>query len=233
MENQKKTNILTIILSVLFFGALWGILEATLGTLLHLPFFDKFGIYGASTTIIVPLAFLLMSLCYKKTNALFSLPMMGILASIIKLSVGLVIGFRASVYNPAIYILIESLVMMSAVAVFRPKNVLSLRTLGTFILANTLYQFSYLTINYWMGGTNVFASIEAWERVGEKYLLKMNMVAILYSLLIGGLSYLVLKLLQKYNFEIKFDINKIIYSPITASILTFVAFGVTIGFAFI
>ena len=232
MEN-KKTNFLKIVFSVLFFGALWGILEATLGTLLHLPFFDKLGIYGASTTIIVPLAYFLMANCYKKTNKFYAVYLMGVIASAIKLSVALVIGFRPSVYNPAIYIIVEALAMGTALLAFRPKNVLSLKTLGAIIAANTVYQFSYLMINMASGGTNVFASEKAWQLVGEKYLFTVNAVAILYSFVGGLLLFGAYKLLARLNIETKFDINKLIYSPITASVAMILALGLSMGLALI
>lgn len=222
---------LRLFLDVLIFGSLWGILEATLGTLLHMPFFDKAGMYAASSTIMVPIAYYLMANCYKKTGSLLSVFFMGLIASAIKLSVALVIGFRPSVYNPAIYIVVESLSMMGALAIFRPKNVLSFRSLATVIVANTTYQFSYLMINWANGGTNIFASEKAWINVGEFYLFKMNCVAILYLFASGAIAYGVIKLLERLHVEVKFDYKRILYSPITAAIVFSVAVGITITFA--
>ena len=233
MEETKnnKTKVLQMLFAVLFFGALWGILEATLGTLLHLPVLDKAGMYAASSTIMVPIAYCLMANCYKKTGSLYSVFLMGIIAALIKLTVAFVIGWRPSVYNPAIYIVVESLCMGAALAIFRPKNVCSLKTLATVIVANTLYQFSYLMINMTKGGTNVFASLEAWQRVGEKYLFMFNGLAILYMFAAGSITYGVFKLLEKLNVNVKFDINKLICSPITASISMVVAIALTITIA--
>lgn len=232
-QETNKKSVLLILINVLFFGALWGILEATLGTLLHLPFFDKAGMYMASTTIMLPIAYFLMANCYKKTDSFYAVFLMGIVASLIKLSVAFVLGFIPSVYNPAIYIVVESLMMGSALAIFRPKNVLSLRTFGAVVLANTLYQFSYLMINWAMGGTNVFASKEVWQNVGEKYLFKFNCVAILYFGGVSALSYLVLQLFAKYNVRIKFDFNKIINSPIAAGVTLAVALTLSMTLALI
>ena len=216
MENEKTPILvkLRFLFDVLLFGSAWGLLEATLGTLLHLPMFDKAGMYAASSTIMVPIAYYLMANCYKRTESFYSVFLMGLIASAIKLSVAFVIGFRPSVYNPAIYIVVESLMMGVALLIFRPKNVLSLRTLGAVILANTLYQFSYLMINMAMGGTNVFASEKAWRLVGEKYLFIFNCVAILYMFASGALFYGLFKLLEKYNVTAKVDIRKWIYSPV-------------------
>ena len=52
---EKKQRILKIVFSVLLFGGLWGILEATLGTLLHMPFVPG-TVFLSSTTIMVPIA---------------------------------------------------------------------------------------------------------------------------------------------------------------------------------
>lgn len=232
MEEKTPLNVkISFFLDVLLFGSAWGLLEATLGTLLHLPLFDKAGMYAASTTIMVPIAYYLMANCYKKTGKLYALPMMGIIAALIKLTVAFVIGFRPSVYNPAIYIIVESLAMMGAVAIFRPTNVLSLKTLAAVIVANTTYQFSYLMINMANGGTNIFASERAWVEVGEKYLFKFNCVAILYCFASGAIFYGLFKLAEHYQIELKFDYKKILYSPITASIMFVLAVGLTITFA--
>ena len=232
MDNTKTMNFkIRFALDILLFGSLWGILEATLGTLLHLPMFDKAGMYAASTTIMVPIAYYLMANCFKRTGTVFAMPCMGVLAALIKLTVAFVIGFRPSVYNPAIYIVAESLAMMGALAIFRPTNVLSLRTLGAVILANTTYQFAYLMINWANGGTNVFASEKAWINVGEKYLFKFNCVAILYLFASGALFYGLFKIFEKLNIEVKFDYKKIIYSPITASVAFVLAVALTITLA--
>ena len=121
--------------------------------------------------------------------------------------------------------------MGAALAIFRPTNVISLRTLASVIFASTVYQFSYLVISSLITTTNAFASFEAWQKVGEKYLFLYNGVAILYMFVGGAIAFGVAKLLAKLNVNIKVDINKIIYSPVTASISMLVAIGVTIGLA--
>ncbi len=224
---------LSILLGTITFGALWGILEATLGTLLHLPFFDNAGMYACSSTIIIPIAYALMAACYKKTGSLFSIPAMGVVAALIKLTVAFFVGFKPSVYNPAIYIVVESLAMFGAVAIFRPKNVLSLKTLASIIVANTVYQFSFLLIKMAMGGTNIFASEEAWVKSGEFYLFKANCVAILYTFIVGSIMYGCVALAHKYNWNVKFDFNKIIFSPITAGVLCTIAIAASITLSLI
>ena len=230
-ETKTFSTKIKFLITVLLFGSIWGIIEATLGTLLHLPMVDKVGMYACSSTIIVPIAYYLMANCYKRTGAFYSLPIMGIIAASIKLTVGFVVGFRPSVFNPALYIIAESLAMMGAVAIFRPTKVLSLKTLAAVILANTTYQFSYLLINMAMGGTNIFASEKAWVTVGEKYLFTFNGLAILYLFAGGAIFFGLFKLFEKLHVEVKFDYKKIIYSPITASVAFAIAVALTITLA--
>lgn len=232
MENTEKRFNLKIVLTILFWGGLWGIVEATLGTLLHLPGFDGTGIYFASSAIVVPIAYCLMANCYKRTNMFYAVYLMGVLAALIKLTVGFVIGFTQKVYNPAIYIVVESLAMGSALAIFRPTNVVSLKTFASIVVANTVYQFMFLVIRA-MNGNNAFESMEAWTKTGEKYLFMMNGLAIVYTMAVGSICYGLFKLAEKRNWSIKFDINKIINSPITAAVAVTLAVGLTIGLSFI
>ncbi len=230
MENQEKKFTLKTWMSILFWGAVWGIVEATLGTILHLPGFDGTGIYFASTAIVVPIAYCLMANCYKRTESFYAVYLMGVLAAVIKLSVGFIVGFTQKVYNPAIYIVVEALAMGSFLAVFRPKNVLSLRTFGAIVAANTVYQLAFLGIRA-ISGNNAFTSYEAWVKTGEKYLFTMNGLAIVYTLAIGSAAFGLFKLAEHYNFKFKFDLNKFITSPITAGVLVALSFGLTIGLA--
>lgn len=231
-QEAKKRFSLKTLFNVLFWGALWGIVEATLGTILHLPAFDGAGIYLGSTAIILPIAYCLMANCYKKTESFYAVYLMGVLAATIKLSVGFVAGFTQKVYNPAIYIVIESLAMGSTLAVFRPKNVLSLKTFASIVVANTIYQFVFLVVCA-MNGNNAFASAEAWTMTGEKYLFTMNGLAIVYALAVGLAAYGIAKLAEKRNWNFKFDLNKIISSPITAGVAIALSIGLTIGLAVI
>ena len=235
MENKK--NILSILFPVLLYGALWGIFEATLGTLLHLPAFEAGGLFTKSSIIMVPVAFLFMTLCYKKTNSLTSVVFVGLIAATIKLSTAIVVPFTIYVYFPAIYIVVESLAMFGALAIFRPTSVLSLKTFASFVVACFTYQFAYICICSitavaapgLTSNINAFESMANWKKVGEKYLFTYNGVAIIYALAIGGAAFGISKLLTKLNVETKFDYKKIINSPITASVALAVAFALTIS----
>ena len=225
MENKLTTK---MIFQVLFWGALWGIVEASLGTILHLPMFDAPGIYLCSSTVIIPIAYCLMANCYKRTGSFYSVYLMGLLAGTIKLTTAFIIGFINRVYMPAIYIVVESLAMGTALAVFKPKNVLSLKTFASVVVANTVYQFLYLVIRMADNNPNVFASAEAWHSLAEPYILTINFVACFYTLTIGGIAYGLVKLAEKKEWNWKFSLDKIIYSPITASVSVALALVLTI-----
>ena len=237
MENKKK--FLSILLPVLLFGALWGIFEATLGTLLHLPVFEVGKLFTKSSIIMVPVAFFFMTLCYKKTGSLLSVLFAGILSALIKLSTAFVMGMTIYVYFPAIYIVVESLAMMGALAIFRPKKVLSLQSFASFVTANTVYQFTYISIASIVAvanpaltnNINAFANMANWQKVGEKYLFTYNGVAIVYALVLGGALYGLYRLALRFNLNEKVNMQKIIYSPITASIAVMAAFALSISLA--
>ena len=220
---KEKPKFLSTLFSVLLFGGLWGIIEATLGTILHLPFFEGFGVFGKTSSIIIPMAFALMAMCYKKTQSVYAVFLMGVLAALIKLPVSFFIGFTDRIYNPMMYIVIESLLMGGALYLFKPTNVVSLKTFGAIVLANTLYQFSYVCISGWMVGANPFASMAKWE----KYLLTINCVAILYTFGFGGIAYGVIKLKQHFNWDLS-KVKKVVYHPAFASSVAAVAVVLTI-----
>ena len=237
MENKKK--ILSIILPALLFGALWGIFEATLGTVLHLPVFEVGKLFTKSSIIMVPIAFLFMTLCYKKSGSLLSVVFAGLVSAFIKLSTAFVMGMTIYVYFPAIYIVVESLAMMGALAIFRPTKVLSLQSFASFVTANTVYQFSYISIASIVTvanpsltkNINAFENMANWQKVGEKYLFTYNGVAIVYALALGAMLFGLYRLALKLNLNEKINLQKIVYSPITASIALAAAFALSISLA--
>ena len=208
MEKQYKP--LNILFSVLFFGGLWGFLEATLGSLLHLKLFNGFGMYACSTTIMVPIAMTLMAVCYKKTNVFRSAVYIGIIAAIMKAIVCAI--FHLS-FNPVYYILLESLSMMVGIIIFRPTRVLSFKSLGMFIFANTTYLFasSFIRMN------PMTTQFKPFVADMEKYVFMFNAVAIIYVFAVGAATYGVLKLIPS-NETSEERVNKLVFSPISASI---------------
>ena len=205
---EKSKRILAILFPTLLFGGLWGILEATLGTLLHMPFVPG-TMFLASTTIMVPIAYFLMGACYKKTGTFVSVLCMGVLAAMIK-SISCLI-FHMS-FNPVYHILLESMFMGLAILVIRPKNVISFAGLATLILANTLYLgvSTFLRVNVLTATPSVFMDNF------EKYTFKFNCVAILYSFAFGAILYGFMKLAEKYSWNFS-KVEKVIYHPAFAS----------------
>ena len=211
MDEEKRYNPLLILFSVLLFGGLWGILEATLGSFLHLPIVDAAGMYACSTTIMVPIAYYLMGACYKRTNTFRSVLYMGILAAAIKALVCAI--FRLS-FNPVYYILLEATCMAGAIAAIRPTKVISFRGLGTMIFANT----SYLVLSMFIRMNPMTTQFDVFMVTLEQYAFMHNMVAVIYTFAAGAAIYGLLKLSEKFNWN--FDgVKKVIYSPITAGVV--------------
>ena len=217
---EKRNKILDVLFSVLLFGGLWGILEATLGSFLHLPFVEGAGMFACSTTIMVPIAYMLMGACYKKTGNFRSSIYMGIMAASIKAIVCAI--FHLS-FNPVYYILLEALTGAVALLVIRPKEIVSFKGLGTFILANTMY----LLIGTTFIRSNIMTTTPSvlLDNI-EKYAFKFNMVATLYVFAFGAILYGVMQLAHKYEWKFE-GLQKILYSPITASVVTCIMIAVT------
>ena len=219
MENKNKH--LVILFSVLLFGGLWGIVEATLGSLLHLIPHGMRLVFWSSTTVLLPIAYFLMGACYRKTGAIRSVLYMGVLASVIK-----VIGAAifASNFEPALYMLMEAACMSGALLVIRPKEVISFKGLGVFILAST----SYLALStfYRLGSATEITGQVVLSNI-EKYVLTYNCVAILYAFAFGSAIYGLMKLAQakEWNFS---KVKKVIYHPAFASSMAVVALAVTL-----
>ena len=217
--NTNKARIFNIIFSVLLFGGLWGIVEATLGTVLHLPIIHR-TMFLSSTTILVPIAYFLMGACYKRTGTFRSVLYMGFLAAAIK-AISCAI-FKMS-FNPVYYMLIEAAAMGGALALIRPKNVISFAGLGTMILANTLYLGTSTFIR-----VNVMAvtSAELMNNV-ETYVFKFNCVAILYTFAVGAAIYGIIKLAEHFSWDMS-KVKKVILHPAFASSMAVVALVVTL-----
>ena len=216
---ERRQNILKTLFAVLLFGGAWGIIEATIGTVLHLPIIHR-TMFLSSTTILVPIAYFLMGACYKRSGNMRSVLYMGILAASMK-AISCAI-FKMS-FNPCFYILMEALSMGIALLVIRPKKVISFAGLGTFIIANTLYLgiSTFLRINV----ANA-TSTQVMENI-QKYMFMYNCVAILYTFALGAIIYGVMKLIEvkEWNFS---KVNEVIYHPAFASSIAAIALVVTI-----
>ena len=217
--NTRKAKILNIVFAVLLFGGLWGIVEATLGTVLHLPIVHR-TMFLSSTTILVPIAYFLMGACYKKTGTFRSVLYMGLLAASIK-AISCAI-FKMS-FNPVYYILIEATCMAGAIAAIRPKNVVSFAGLATMILAN----FSYLAFSTFLR-INVMTATSAQLMTNiETYVFKFNAVAILYTFAFGAVLFGIIKLAEHFNWNLE-GVKKVIFHPAFAGSMAAIALVVTL-----
>lgn len=219
-----KNERLKMLFTVLFFGGLWGFIEATLGFVLKLGSVKSIGVFVSSTAILLPLAFYLMGLCYKKTGTLRSIVYMGLIAAAIKFSTITIFGFIDIVYNPSIYIVIESLTMVGAIALIRPKNILSAKSFLTASIAATSYIFLMLVCKQLIDGEAIFTDMASWTKASEKYLLIRNMTMHINLIISGSIIYGLSKIIQKFNWKLNTELaNKILYNPITASAVFAVA----------
>ena len=215
----RKQEILNMLFAVLLFGGLWGIVEATLGTLLHMPFVQR-TMFLSSTTILVPIAFGFMGACYKRTNTFRCCFYMGILAASMKALSCLI--FKMS-FNPCYYILLESLAMGVAVLVIRPKQIISFAGLATVIIASTLYLTASTPLRINISGVT---AAQFMDNV-ETYVFKFNCVAILYMFAAGAIIFGFLKLAEakQWNFS---KVKDIINHPAFSGSVAAIALAVTL-----
>ena len=216
---SRKQEILNMLFSVLLFGGLWGINEATLGTLLHMPFVNR-TMFLSATTILVPIAFALMGACYKRTNTFRCCLYMGILAASMKAISCLI--FKIS-FNPCYYILIESLAMGVAVLIIRPKTIISFAGLATMIVASTTYLIASTPLRIHIKEVTQAQFMNNFET----YVFKFNCVAILYMFAAGAVIYGFLKLAEarEWNFS---KVKDFIFHPAFAGSVAAIALAVTL-----
>lgn len=111
MMNNKK---ITRLSAILFFGACFGIVEATLGYVLHLEFITPF----LAGSLLFPFAMLLLAKAYQVTQSRGSVIAVGIVAALIK-SINFFLPYTNPfrIINPMIAIVIESLLVFAVIQV--------------------------------------------------------------------------------------------------------------------
>lgn len=111
---NRKTNISV----VLFWGALWGILEATLGWVFHL-----IPVPGLSGTLMFPMAFVLMWAAYQKTGKANTVFFVALVAAAFKLcDFAFAFGHPVKIINPAVSIVLEGLFVWVAFRLSEKKG---------------------------------------------------------------------------------------------------------------
>jgi hypothetical protein len=112
MKTKKE-----VLLAILFYGSIWGILEASLGYLLQ--FLPEL----VSGSVMFPIAATLMYLAYKKTGDKTSIFFVALIAASFKAFNFLLPGLLPiKTYNPMIAIILQSLVVMLAVTISEKKT---------------------------------------------------------------------------------------------------------------
>lgn len=124
---------------VLFWGALWGLEEATLGYLLHLLPINIGWLFW------FPLAFAFMQLSYRKTGRVSSMLYTSFIAAAIKL-IDLLLPTRIDkIINPAAAILLEGAAVFGMFFLAQKRPFLKRFTLVKVFLACMLQSFLYIT----------------------------------------------------------------------------------------
>lgn len=204
---MTKNNHLRILLIAVVFGALWGIVEATLGSILHIGVIaDTLGIFGTSTAVILPIALGLMATCYKKSGSFRTVIYMAVIAVGIKAISCLILGQS---FNACLYMAIEALAMSGACAALRPTKVFSWKTYGALTMATATFLVAFIAIN----GFNVTT-------------LEKGFIAINYALIGGLIGYGINKAIESKGKQI--NLEKFIVNPITASVLAVAAITLSI-----
>ncbi|MCX5774855.1 MAG: hypothetical protein NTV44_00530 [Firmicutes bacterium] len=136
MSNKKS-----VLFTVIFFGAVWGILEATLGYGLHyLPDF-------ISGSVMFPIGAALMFWAYRSTQKRSSVFYVALIAASLK-AVNFLMPFTMAlkIYDPMIAILLQSVVVFAAVT-FMEKKSLPLQ-LGTVAASSLAWRTLFIVNQY-------------------------------------------------------------------------------------
>lgn len=135
---------------ILFFGAIWGILEATLGYVLQ--FLPPL----VSGSVMFPIAAMLMILSYQNTKSKSAMIYVAAIAATIKAVNFFLPGLPPiKTYNPMIAIMLQSLVMVVFIPLIEKKPIL-VKALGIAIVGlswRTLF-LANISINYALTGFN-------------------------------------------------------------------------------
>lgn len=211
---MKKLRTLFV---VLFCGGLWGLLEATLGTLLHLEAFDS--IIFASTAVLLPIAYLIMGAAYKETGKARTIVYVGLVAAAIKAVCFFFVPAVNKVVNPMVAIMLESILGAVAYKVTAPKEVVSLKSFVTFMVFSTVTRIAY--VGYSMATAVPFKSayiadgVVNWTKILE-YVVTMNAISFAYIALYMGIGAL---LKAPKMSKITAKVKQIAYSPVFASVM--------------
>lgn len=223
MKNSKFKTLFI----VLFLGGFWGILEATLGTLLHLPVIHEI-VFFASTAVMLPIAYFITGRAYTLTGKASTALYVGMVAAAIK-SITFVLGLPVQyVINPMVAILMESSVMAIAFKVAKPANICSLKSIATFVVSSLVFRVAY--VGYSMATAGVFGSAYllegtiVWNEV-ISYVLLALAVSSIYACIYAVIGKLATTKISVKSME---KVQHFAYSPLFSIMMVAIAFTVTI-----
>lgn len=177
-----KNNLWKRLLIILFYGSLWGIMEASLGYALHfLPVLVAGG-------ILFPVAFGILFRAYQTSGHRVDMLYVGLLAALIK-SVNLLMP-QISIWktiNPMISIVFEALTITVAFGIIAQKK--PLRTLGAISLASIGWRALYLGFmggQYQMTGF-LSVHLENWSNAILFLLIYGILSGVVATLVFGGI----------------------------------------------
>lgn len=221
MEKLSNNKHISLLFSVLLFGGLWGLIEATLGSILHIGFIaDTLGLFASSTVVMLPIAYFFLGSCYRKTGTYRSMLYMGLFAAGIK-AIGCAVFAQS--FNACIYIGLEALVMSGAMLVMKPTKVISYKSFAAFAIFSTVYLAGFVAVNALVKGVEGYN----WANQLQKYVVTSNGLAILYALVAGFVIHGFVKLSEKYSWNMD-GVKKVIYHPATAGVVACLAVVATI-----
>jgi len=204
---NKTVKLLT---QIVFYGSIWGIIEATLGHILH---YIPATIAGS---IMFPIASLILYKAYQKTESKASLFYIATVAATIKAVDFFIPGLSIfKTINPMLSILFEALVVIFVLGMLTSKKPI------TKYLALPIASISWRTIFIaWMGLQYITTGNLA------KYLTSFSL-AFNFVIISGLISGLIATLLIYLDTKVEFKFKGIDTKPIFASILLIMAFIIT------
>ena len=205
---MKKT---TLISMIIFFGALWGILEATLGAVLHLvpiPFL--------AGSIMFPIAAVILLKAYPLVLSKTAMLAIGLIAAMIKAINFLTPMNQWGIINPIIAIILESLIVVGLVG-YLTKAQIQHRLLAV-ITASLAWRLAFLG---WYGLQFITTGFLADQLTSMSVFLSFT---VLQGLLSGLLAF---GLYETLNLMPKPRIKRLAYQPLIASIALLIAFALS------
>ena len=167
--------------SILKYGALWGVFEITLGYLLHLLN------SSLASAILIPIGVLFMWAAYKSSNRWWSIPLVALVASIVRIIIYAVFhrfNFLGEGIFPTLAIVLEGLAFIYPI-IYLEKE----KKKGSFLFVFKPILLFYLAILLYMITFKSFAAIIKWGDYNSllaEYDIKKELIALFLDTLISS-----------------------------------------------